>query len=371
MTRQQSIVNDYIEKLILSSDPLDPLWNVESMVCGKAPKWNYIDNCMITAVLMLYETESDERLLDYSVKYMDTYVNDDGTIPTMNCADYNLDNLCGGRNLISLWKHTNSEHYRLGFEKLWKEQVLRQPRLSCGNFWHKAIYPDQIWLDGTYMAMPFMAEYGKLHDLRGVMDDVERQLFDMRKITRDPKTGLFYHGYDDTKNMIWADPITGLSPEFWLRSNGWICAAMADVFEILEDQRIGKMLAEILGDIIKYCRDDGMLYQLPAKPELEGNYPETSGTLLVAYSAMKAARLGICGEDIRQAGLKAFKTVTDKFINTNAEIPVLGNICLVGGLGGENERDGSAGYYLSEKITQNDAKGIAPYIMAFTETKKM
>lgn len=371
MIRSELIVNNYIDKMILTSDPLVPLWNVENSVCDKAPKWNYIDNCMITALLMLHDLTDDARLLDYSVKYMDTYVNEDGNIPTMNYADYNLDNLCGGRNLIRLWKLTGSERYRLGFEKLWSEQVLRQPRVSCGSFWHKAIYPDQLWLDGTYMALPFMAEYGKLHDLRGVMDDVERQLYDIRKITRDPHTGLYYHGYDDTKTMIWADRITGLSPEFWLRSNGWICAALADSFEILNDQRIGSILSEILNDIVKYCRDDGILYQLPLKPELEGNYPETSGTLLMAYAAMKAARLGVCGDDIRSAGLKAFGTVTDKFINTDNEIPVLGNICLIGGLGGENGRDGSAEYYLSEKIVQNDAKGISPYIMAFTEVKKI
>ena len=371
MTRPDTIIKNYIENLILTSEPLSPLWNVESSVYGKASKWNYIDNCMITALLMLYDLNGDERLLSYSVKFTDTYVNKDGNIPTINYADYNLDNLNGGRNLINLWKLTGAEHYRLGFEKLWNEQVLRQPRLSCGSFWHKAVYPDQIWLDGTYMALPFMAEYGKLHDLRGVIDDAERQLCDIKRISRDPKTGLYYHGYDDTKTMIWADKITGLSPEFWLRSNGWLCAALADTFEILADQRIGRQLAEMLGDITKYCRDDGMLYQLPLKPELEGNYPETSGTLLVAYAALKAARLGVCGDYIRQIGLKAFNTITEKFINTESEIPVLGNICLVGGLGGENERDGSAGYYLSEKITENDAKGIAPYIMAFTEIKKM
>ena len=371
MTRSELIVNNYIEKMILPSDPLAPLWNVENSICEKAPKWNYIDNCMISALLMLYDVSGDSRLLDYSVKFMDTYVCDDGSILTMNYADYNLDNLNGGKNLIRLWKLTGSEHYRLAFEKLWNEQVLRQPRLSCGSFWHKAIYPDQIWLDGTYMALPFMAEYGKLYDLRGVIDDVERQFYDIRKITRDPQTGLYFHGYDDTKTMIWADDITGLSPEFWLRSNGWLCSALADVYEILEDMTTGRILSELLNDMLKYCRDDGMLYQLPLKPELEGNYPETSGTLLVAYAALKAARLGVCGDDICQTGLKAFHTVTEKFINTDQDIPVLGNICLVGGLGGENERDGSAEYYLSEKVTQNDAKGIAPYIMAFTETKKM
>ena len=370
MTRSEQIINEYIERLILPSEPLNPMWNAENTVYGKQPKWNYIDNCMITAVLMLYDLSNDKRLIDYSEKFIDSYVAEDGTIPTMNYADYNLDNINGGKNLIKLWKLTGSQRYKLAYEKLWNEQILRQPRLSCGSFWHKAIYPDQIWLDGTYMALPFLAEYGKMNDLRGVIDDVERQFWDIRKITRDPKTGLYYHGYDDTRTMIWADRITGLSPEFWLRSNGWLCAALADVCEILDSEKCRNILSELLGDMASFCRSDGMLYQLPARKELEGNYPETSGTLLFAYAALKASRLGICGDDIRQAGIRSFNTVTDDFINTSGNVPVLGNICLVGGLGGETDRDGSAEYYLSEKIVENDAKGIAPYIMAFTEIKK-
>ena len=274
MTRSEQIINEYIERLILPSEPLNPMWNAENTVYGKHPKWNYIDNCMITAVLMLYDLNNDKRLIDYSEKFIDSYVAEDGTIPTMNYADYSLDNINGGKNLIKLWKLTGSQRYKLAYEKLWNEQILRQPRLSCGSFWHKAIYPDQIWLDGTYMALPFLAEYGKMNDLRGVIDDVERQFWDIRKITRDPKTGLYYHGYDDTRTMIWADRITGLSPEFWLRSNGWLCAALADVCEILDSEKCRNILSELLGDMASFCRSDGMLYQLPARKELEAITPK-------------------------------------------------------------------------------------------------
>ena len=372
MNKSDSIINKYIDNLILTSEPLSPKWNIENIVYGKAPKWNYIDNCMITALLMLYDLESDQRLLDYSVRFMDSYVKKDGSIPTMNYADYNLDNINGAKNLMKLWKLTEEERYRFAFEKLWKEQLIRQPRLSCGSFWHKAIYPEQLWIDGLYMVLPFMAEYGKLHSIRGVVDDVKRQFSDARKITRDPRSGLYYHGYDDTNTTCWADKITGLSHEFWLRSNGWVCAALADTCEIVNRSDECRMiLSELLHTLTGYCDDEGMLLQLPARKELEGNYPETSGSLLYAYSALKAARLGICGDDIRQAGLRTFNTVTEKFIDNTSDIPVLGNICLVGGLGGENGRNGSAEYYLSEKVVENDAKGIAPYIMTYTETKKM
>lgn len=372
MTKADNIISKYIDSFILPSPPLSPLWNQESILYGKPPKWNYIDNCMITALLMLYDVSGDKRLLDYSVKFIDTYVTEDGTIPTMNFADYNLDNINGGKNLFRLWKLTGDERCRLGFEKLWYEQIVRHPRLSCGSFWHKAVYQDQIWLDGAYMVLPFMAEYAKLHDMRGVTEDVQRQFTDIRKIMRDPVTGLYYHGYDDTNTMCWADKITGLSPEFWLRSNGWLCAALADTCEIASDSSaLRQQLASLLHDMCSFCTDDGMLLQLPARAELEGNYPETSGTLLFAYSALKAARLGICGDNIRTAGKKAFNTVTEKYIDNSGDIPLLKNICLMGGLGGDAGRDGSAEYYLSEKVVENDGKGIAPYIMAYTELKKI
>ncbi|EWM53538.1 glycoside hydrolase family 88/105 protein [Ruminococcus flavefaciens] len=371
MTKAESIAEKYTEAFILPSDPLRPMWNMESIICGKTPRWNYVDNCMITAVLMMYDINENSRLLDYAIKFTDAYVEDDGSIPTMNYADYNLDNINGGKNLFRLWSITGEEKYRLGFEKLWNEQIIRQPRLPSGNFWHKAIYPNQVWPDGAYMALPFMAEYAKLHDLRGVIEDVQRQLTDIRKIMRDPVTGLYYHGYDDTNTMFWADRITGLSKEIWLRSNGWLCAALADVCEILTEKiPIRNQLNELLTALSGYCTDEGMLMQLPAYPSLKGNYPETSGTLLFAYSALKAYRLGICGENIRQSGLKAFEAVTNGYIDNSGDVPVMQNICLVGGLGGESGRDGSAEYYLSEKVIENDGKGVAPYLMTYTELMK-
>ncbi len=165
MNRSESIINKYIDNLVLQSDPLAPKWNMENIIYNKAPKWNYVDNCMITALLMLYDLDSDPRLLDYSIKFTNAYVKKDGSIPTMNCADYNLDNINGAKNLMKLWKLTGEERYRFGFEKIWKEQLIRHPRLSCGSFWHKAIYPEQIWIDGVYMVLPFMAEYGKLYNI--------------------------------------------------------------------------------------------------------------------------------------------------------------------------------------------------------------
>lgn len=372
--RLENVVNRYIEGIILPSDPLDPLWNRENFIFHKQPKWNYIDNCMITSVLRLYEHTMDEKLLYFAEKFTSAYVDDDGFIPTLNPSDFNLDNINGGKNLLTL--------YRLTGEKRWIEGAKRlavlldnQPRLDCGNFWHKAIYPHQIWLDGAYMAFPFMVEYGLLTGEDRYIDDVLRQISSIKNLMRDPATGLYFHGYDETRSMDWADPITGLSSEFWLRSMGWLCAALADVSRFLpENREIPDMLIPLLSALVQRTDEDGMLYQLPDRRDLPGNYAETSGTLLFAYAALRVNANDSSVKAIKRAGKQALEAVSQKYIfvendeKCNDDIPVLRNICLMAGLG--QNRSGRAEYYLSEPVTENDAKGIAPLIMAYTELMK-
>lgn len=363
-------VKKYIEMLILPSDPAFPLWNRENFIFRKKTKWNYIDGCMILAVIRLYKLLGDKRLLDYAVRFTDCYVDESGDIPSMNLLDYNLDNVNGGRNLLWLYKKTNRKKYLLAAGKI-MDQIENQPRLQCGNFWHKAVYPNQIWLDGTYMAFPFMAEYAVSQDKPELISDIISQLENIRRLMKDEKTGLYFHGFDETRSSVWADVSSGLSKNFWLRSMGWLCAALADLCEILPEYDVFRdMLAKLLMSLSVYTNEDGMLFQLPALRALKGNYPETSGTLLFAYSAIKAYRLNIVGESIKSAGIKAFSAVMEKYISEGENgLPILENICLTAGLG--MGRDGSAEYYLSEKITQNDAKGIAPLLMAYTQIKEL
>ena len=363
--------NGYINKLILPSSPECPLWNRESQIFSKPMKWNYIDGCMIKAVTMLYEVTGDERLLSYADSFMKAFVDENGNIRNYSPADYNLDNINGGKVLIYLYKKTGDERYRQAYRMLYEKQLAVQPRLDCGNFWHKSIYPYQIWLDGTYMALPFMAEYSLAEDNPEIMDDVMAQLRNVSDIMRDPKTGLYYHGYDETRTMKWADRETGLSREFWMRAMGWLCAALADIYELSPDTETGQQLSQLLDAISGWQYDSGMFLQLPARKNMNGNYCETSGTLLYAYSALKASRLGVTGSDIRRSGEKAFAAVNEGYISMNGSgTPVLRNVCLMAGLGGAAGRDGSAEYYLSEPKVENDAKGIAPYLMAYAEMIK-
>ncbi len=365
----------YIKKMILPSEPLSPKWNRENVLFSKPAKWNYIDGCMIKAVLMLYELYKSPELLRYAMQFTDAYISTDGNIPTADPLDFNLDNVNGGKNLITLYRLTGIETYKKAYDFIYEKQLSRQPRLKCGSFFHKAVYPYQIWLDGAYMALPFLAEYADCSHNPQLLDDVRMQIENIANIMRDSKTGLYFHAYDESRSMKWADSETGLSHEFWLRSMGWFCAALADLCEICgidsESGRLyGNILAELLESLSHFAADDGMLLQLPARTDLDGNYPETSGTLLFAYSALKAERLGAVGKKLGNYGMQSLSAVTENYISVGSDgIPVLKNICLVAGLGGNPCRNGSPEYYLSEPVVENDAKGIAPFLMAFSELK--
>lgn len=377
MNKIDKISQLYIEKLVLPSYPLCPMWNRENFLFSKPGKWNYIDGCMIKAVTMLYELSGDDRLLDYAVRFTDAYVGENGLIPSMNPLDYNLDNINGGKNLIYLFRTTHKEKYRLAFERLYGVQLKNQPRLACGNFYHKAIYPRQIWLDGAYMALPFMAEYALNYGSRSIFDDIRLQLENINRLMMDELTGLYRHGYDEARSTCWADPETGLSDEFWLRAMGWYCAALADLCETAKNVSAlysvcSESLKQLLTSLSGYITEEDMLYQLPAKTELDGNYPETSGTLLFSYAALKSYRLGVCGEKIKTDGVRTLSAVTENFISlTENDLPVMKNICLMAGLGGKECRNGSERYYLGEPVVENDAKGIAPYLMAYAELKRI
>ena len=367
--KQQTAANNYIERLILPSEPLSPLWNRESLIFRKQPKWNYIDCLMTGSLLTLYDVRGDKRLVDYAARFISEYVDESGNIPTMCAADHNLDNFCGGRVLLRLWELTDENRYKSAADKLFRLLTEDQPRTVSGNFWHKEIYPEQVWLDGAYMALPFMLEYADLTGDKAAAENVYLQLENIRTKMRDSSSGLYYHGMDESGKAGWADSSTGLSHEFWLRSMGWLCAGLADICGI-DGDRCGDMLSGLLRALGSCITDEGMLLQLPLRKELEGNYPETSGTLLYSYAAMKAARLGVADDDIKSSGIAAFDAVAGEYLSMDGEVPVLKNICLMAGLGGEPYRDGSAGYYLSEQIVENDAKGIAPFLMAYTELLK-
>lgn len=368
-------IDRYVYSLIERSSPDFTIWNVEKARQGKPVNWNYIDGCMITALLEMAVITGNERYFDFSRCFIDAFVSDDGTIRTFDVEKHTLDDINEGRVLFPLYARTGLERYRLAAETL-KRALDVQPRTSEGSFWHKQIYPNQVWLDGIYMAMPFLALY-ETHFGNGDYSDVIRQIQTVRDRMRDEKTGLYYHGYDASRSVFWADRETGLSQNFWLRSIGWFAVALTDLMDILPPggdlETLKPIFRDLMDSVWRYSDPEtGMYWQVPDRPNAPGNYLESSGSAMLAYSMLKGARLGVLDAAYADRGRKTFEGIVQKYLSIEGDDLNLGGICLVAGLGPESDhrRDGSYAYYTSEPVVRNDAKGVAPFVLCYTEIKR-
>lgn len=367
-------IERFVERVMAESTPDKPLWNIEKIRQGKINGWNYIDGCMMIALLNLHRITGQQRYFDFTESFLDYYVREDGTMLGYSEEDYNLDNICEGRVLFDVYRISGKEKYRKAMDILYG-QILRQPRTCEGSFWHKAIYPNQVWLDGLYMAQVFYTRYTTEFEGCAHYDDIRRQFRTVRERMYDEKSGLYRHGYDASRTAFWAGE-NGCSKNPWLRSLGWFSAALVDVIGYLAQghdafrEEMTKIARELAGNLLPYVdQKTHMLYQVPDQPEREGNYPETSGSAMVAYFYLKGARLGILDVSYKAAGEAIFGGICERYLTERDGKLNLGGICLVAGLGPENNRrrDGSYAYYISEPVVENDAKGLAPFLMCYTE----
>ena len=366
-------IQDYITYLLRNSSAERPMWNKEMIRENKPNKWNYIDGCMITAILQLYEITGEQHYFDFAKEFIDFFVQEDGTIKTYNVKEYNLDNINTASNLFLLYDKTGDEKYKKALD-LVRTQLDTMPRTKENSFWHKDIYPNQVWLDGLYMAEPFYMRYETRFNKMGKCNDVIHQFENVEKYMKDPKTGLYYHGYDESREMYWADPKTGCSPNFWLRALGWFSLALVETAQATDEslyyeKRYLQTLLENLVDALQPYQDvSGMFYQVVNRADVKGNYLETSGTALIAYAILKGVRLGFLAPRYAEIGEKAFDGIVEKYLSRNEDGQLkLSGICLVAGLGGKQHRDGSLEYYFSEPVVENEAKGVAPFLLAYTE----
>ena len=369
---ERNNLESYALRLIRESSPDRPVWNVEKLRSGEKASWNYIDGCMIISLLELSEVTGNQEFFDFAENFVSRQIADDGEISGYEPLKYRLDDVNEGRVLFTLYEKTGKEKYRLAADRL-RDQLLHQPRTFEYSFWHKEIYPDQVWLDGIYMAQVFAALY-TLTFGNGDTSDVLRQIRTVHTHMRDAETGLYYHGYDASRKAFWADPVTGLSKNFWLRSIGWFSAALSDLSEILPEgegrTEVRAILRELMTDMARYSDEEsGMYWQVVDQKGREGNYLETSGSAMIAYSMLKAARLGILDASYAELGRKTMDGILRTYVTFTERKMELGGICLVAGLGPEKDRrrDGSYAYYISEPVVRNDAKGVAPVLLAFAE----
>jgi unsaturated rhamnogalacturonyl hydrolase len=374
-----AIIDKYIDRLIQDTKPEAPIWNIENIRQGKKPAWNYIDGCMMTSLYTIYKQTGKANILQFIDEFVDYYVFEDGTIRGYDLQTYNLDNLNEGRILFDLYRETGKEKYRKAIDLLYR-QVQEQPRTAIGNFWHKKIYPNQVWLDGIYMAQVFCTRYESEIGDPANLADVVKQFTNVYENMYDKQKKLYYHGWDYSKQAFWADKQTGLSKSFWLRSVGWYTVGLVDTIDYFSKSQpaLRAKLEEIFKVTIEgleqYIDPVGeMFYQVPDQMGREGNYLETSGSSMIAYAMMKGARLGLLDKRFAQVGKEVFNGICKQYLTETDGKLNLGGICLVAGLGPENNprRNGTFEYYISEPIVENDAKGTGPFVMAYTELKQL
>ncbi len=344
--------------------------------CTDRDIWNYEDGCVLIGLEAMYQATDDEFFFGILKQFIDRYIGENGTILHYDPAEYNLDFIPSGCVLFELYARTGQQRYRAAIETL-QNQLRSQPRTSTGSFWHKGIYPNQVWLDGLYMGLPFYTRYELTFGDGQHWDDILLQFQNARKYLYDETTGLYFHAWNETKDVFWADPETGLSPNIWLRALGWYLMAVADVYGLLPvscaaaRQELAALWREAVDGILRWQEpDSGLFWQLPALPDLPGNYLETSGSLMVAYSLLKGARLGVLeGENYRRKGEEILAGIELYQFSLHAGKVSLGGMCKGAGLGpaGNLRRNGTVEYYLSEDIVSDEQKGAGVCMMAYAE----
>lgn len=342
---------------------------------GKRLYFGYAQGVGTLAMLKVWRETDDRKYLDYVIEWADTLINDQGEIHLYRVETYNIDYINSGKVLFEVYRQTGDEKYRLAMDRL-VDQMKVHPRTHEGAFWHKLIYPHQIWLDGLYMGSPFLAEYAVTFNQPELIDDVINQFLVCARHTYDEATGLYYHAWDESKRQRWANKETGQSPNFWGRSIGWWFMALVDVLDYIpaahpQRPKLIRMIRGLAETLPRYQDASGLWYQVLDQGDREGNYLEASVSSMFMYSFAKAVNKGYINNKYRAVAGKAYEGLMNRLITDNEDGTLtLTQCCSVGGLGGNPYRDGSFAYYISEKIRDNDAKATGPFIMGCLELKK-
>lgn len=379
----------YLEYLLKNSTLEKPLWNKEVLIGLKKSGWTYIDGCMMVGLTTLYLQTRDEKLFEYIKNYIDPIVPEDGKIKILYYNNYNEytttgrdSDPCNEAKVLFLLYHKTKEEKYLKAIHYMHNQVKNLPRVE-GNFWHKDKYPNQIWLDGLYMIQPFYAQWEKEFNHGESFNDIVFQLENCFNLTWEESRQLMIHGYDgnyrdSNKRMIWANPFNGHSKIVWLRACGWYEMALIDCYEIIEDsvlrERIANLIQKTIDGLLMYLDSERkMFWQVVDEPKKKGNYLETSGTLMIAYTILKAVRFGVLSNKYKEIGEEIFYGTCDTYFKKNEDgILSLGGICIGAGLT-SSRTDAYAGtyeMYIERKIVSDDGKAIGPFLMAFAELSK-
>lgn len=340
-------------------------------------KWDYCHGVELQAFLRLEEMYGDSRYFDYAEAYCDTMVREDGTVVAYKREEFSLDRVNTGKILFNMYARTGEEKYKKALDLMYS-QFEGQPRTKEGGFWHKKVYPHQMWLDGLYMGAPFYAEYAARYDRPEAFQDVINQFCVVARHTYDPATGLYKHAWDESREQFWCNKENGQSAHSWGRAMGWFAMALVETLEFVPvDEPNRDSLLAILDNVVKQIeryqdKKTGLWYQVLDRSGDRGNYLESSVSAMFIYSLYKGIRLGVVPATYMAVADKGFEGFMKRFIKVGKKgVVSITDCCAVAGLGGKNMRDGSYDYYINELIRDNDPKAVGPFINACLERERL
>ncbi|WNQ13301.1 glycoside hydrolase family 88 protein [Paenibacillus aurantius] len=341
-----------------------------------ANQWGYVAGMALTALGRLGDWTGETRYTEFLKRHMDVFIQEDGSISGYTLEDYNLDHINKGKNLFRLWRETGEEKYGKAARHL-ITQLTGQPRTEEGGYWHKKIYPFQMWLDGLYMSSPFMAEYALTFQEDKWFDEAAHQLLLVERRTRNPQTGLLHHAWDESREQRWCEGETGRSRHVWGRAMGWYAMALVDALEHFpsDHPKRGQLMGifERMANAMVRVQDQesGVWYQVMDQNGREGNYLEASGSCMMTYALAKGIRLRYLAEIGESVVRRAYEGILKHFVTEDEQGVHLHGICHGAGLGGRKYRDGSYEYYLSEAVVSDVLMGVAPLLLASIEMERL
>ena len=342
-------------------------------------RWDYTQGVVLGAIERVALARGDAAMLRYVDENMKRWITPEGDITGYRLDEYNIDEVAQGRLLFGMMQRSSDSVRYAGAARMLREQLRTHPRTPEGGFWHKKIYPEQMWLDGLFMGQPFFAQYAATFSEPAAFDDIARQFLLVARHTRDPRTGLMYHAWDYAKAQPWADTATGLSRNFWGRAMGWYVMGVVETLDHFpadhpDRAAIIQTLREAAEGIAR-VQDPvtGLWWNVMDQPNRAGNYLEASASSMFAYALAKGARLGYIDPGYRQVAERGFDGLLSNLVRENEDGTVsLINVVQVSGVGGNprrdgSYRDGSYAYYVSEPVVTDDYKGVGPFILAALE----
>ena len=338
--------------------------------------WNYKDDLCVIGAYDLYQATGDGSFVESLPSLAGYLLGTDGSIANWGKGEHNIDKISFGKSLWILYQLTGEEKYARAARMLY-ENLMDYPRTETGNFWHKDIYPHQVWLDGLYMGQPFYAACLARYQADAQWDDILDQFQAADQLLWEESLGLYLHACDCSRSMDWADKVTGKSPCVWLRAEGWYLMALCDVYEIAKGrtprgEELALLLQKAISGILPYQQEETRMFlQIVDRADLKDNYSETSGSAMVAYALMKGSRLGMLPETDFARGREILEGIEKTYLKEEEDGYHLYGICASAGLGpgpdNRKDRTGKAEYYLSERQMRDNQHGAGATMMAVAE----